>query len=103
LVGLTNLTGLGLSANPITSYAALSVFSNLTSLRLEGNCLSEADLSAFLPSLSKMAFLSLNHNRIGSLSPLLGVTNCQQLYVRENRLSDLQPLLSLPFLTDLDL
>ena len=92
LVGLTNLTGLGLSANPIASYAALSVFSNLTSLRLEGNCLSEADLSAFLPSLSKMAFLSLNHNRIGSLSPLLGVTNCQQLYVRENRLSDLQPL-----------
>jgi internalin A len=103
LVGLKNLTGLGLSRNPIANYAMLSGFINLTSLRLEANCLGDADLPSFLPRLSKMAFLSLNHNRISSLVPLIGLTNCQELYVQENRLHDIQPVLSLPLLADVNL
>ena len=51
----------------------------------------------------KWHFLSLNHNRISSLSPLIGLTNCQELYFRENRLRDIQPLLSLPLLADVNL
>jgi Leucine-rich repeat (LRR) protein len=76
LSAFTNLTGLGLSRNPVADYSPLAVaaFTNLNSLRLEGDCLSEADVASFIAPFQSLAFLSLNHNRIANLTPVTSPT-----------------------------
>ena len=99
---LTNLVLLGLSQNPIAGYDWLtnSAFRGLASLRLEGNSISEK--TGFLMSLSQLAFLSLNSNRLASVSALSGLTNLSSLYLAQNRLCDIDPLAGLPQLRFVD-
>ena len=103
LPALTNLTGLALSRNPIptTGYTNLVAFTNLTSLRLEGNSISNL---ALLTNFTQLGFLSLSHNHITDLSPLTALTNLQNLYLQRNELHDIQPLTNgFPRLLNVDL
>jgi Leucine-rich repeat (LRR) protein len=102
LSSLTNLTGLSLCRNPLSGYLVLAGLTNLTALRLEGNCLKPDLLGTFLPSLGKLTFLDLIHNEVNDLSPLVLLSNLQELYLRRNRLRDLTSLGSLPPLVDAD-
>ncbi len=100
LLTLTNLTGLGLSRNPLTNTAALAASTQLTSLRLDGNTIADA---TFLQNLTQMKFLSLNQNQLTEIYTLDTLTNLQSLYLKQNRISDAQPLLSYPRLAVADL
>jgi Leucine-rich repeat (LRR) protein len=101
LSALTNLRGLALSQNPISDYTTLAAFTNLSSLRLEGNSLTETNTS-FLRNLTRLTFLSLNHNRFADLSSLNGLPRINDLYLRRNRLSNVDTLESLPRLLNVD-
>ena len=105
LSAFTNLTGLGLSRNPIADYSPLgaAAFTNLNSLRLEGDCLNETDVASFIAPFQALAFLSLNHNRIADLTPVASLNGLQELYLRRNQIHDPGPLANLPQLLEVDL
>ena len=101
LVQLTNLTGLGLDRNPVTNLSLVGGFSNLVSLRLDGQCRTEAELG-FLTGLPKLEFLSLNQNQMADAAILTNCGSLRSLYLHRNRISEMQPLLSLGELVDVD-
>ena len=100
LVGLTNLTRLGLRDNNISDLSPLAGLTNLTWLNLEFTSIS--DISA-LAGLTNLTDLLLFGNSILDISPLAGLTNLATLTLTRNGLSDISVLADLTNLTRLGL
>ena len=104
----TNLTSLGLSFNLISDISALSGLTKLTTLYLAGNRIS--DISA-LSGLTKLTTLNLSGNNISDISHLSDLTKLTTLYLGEvvahmgfgNSISDISHLSDLTKLTTLSL
>ncbi|MGO5319722.1 leucine-rich repeat domain-containing protein, partial [Bifidobacterium boum] len=84
----------------ISSVQGLQVFTNLTSLGLDGTRVS--DVSP-LSKLVNLKWLSLWKTRVSDVSPLSKLTNLKYLYLTNTRVSDVSPLSKLTNLTTLDL
>ena len=104
LSGLTNLTSLDLGNNRLSDedMSVLSGLPNLTRLSLHNNSISDVSVLSGLPKLTR---LSLGNNRISDVSVLSGLPNLTVLSLYGNRLSDedMSVLSGLPNLTWLDL
>lgn len=103
LVGLeyaTNLTSLYLHGNLISNISPLSGLSSLTELKLHGNQLT--DISP-LSELTDLTTLYLNGNQITDISCLSGMTDLSTLLLGGNQVCDISPLDGLSNLTYLDL
>jgi hypothetical protein len=99
-VGLTNLTYLDLSWNPVTNYAPLAGLSNLLELHLTGNSISNL---SFVTNFPQLEILEISSNRISDLSPLNALTNLSELHLDQNRLTNIVSLTNLPHLSYADL
>ncbi|BAZ33624.1 Rab family protein (plasmid) [Cylindrospermum sp. NIES-4074] len=102
LKNLTNLTQLEIDYENTNSHglSTLRDFSNLTSLRLRGDAIS--DLSP-LATLSNLTSLRLRGDAISDLSPLATLSNLTNLDLSGDVISDISPLATLSNLTNLDL
>ena len=100
LVGLTNLTRLGLRDNNVSDLSPLADLTNLRWLNLEFTSIS--DISP-LAGLTNLTDLLLFGNSILDLSPLAGLINLVTLTLTRNGLSDISPLAGLTNLTRLGL
>jgi Leucine-rich repeat (LRR) protein len=98
---LTNLNSLDLRWNSITNYdAVLATSTNLTSLYLGGNSISNV---AFLQNLFRLTFLNLENNQISDLSPLATLTNLSYVVLSENPITNYLALSGLTELVNLEL
>jgi Leucine-rich repeat (LRR) protein len=95
---LSNLTSLTLKANDVSDLSALKPLSNLTRLAVEAQIVT--DLST-LGQLSKLTSLTLKANKASDLSPLARLSNLTNLTVFTSKVSDLSPLGKLSNLTSL--
>ena len=103
-----NLRVLDLTANRITDISPLAGLTHLTELNLSENPLVDADLSplAGLPRLTK---LNLSSTGISDLEPLAGLVNLQWLDLSDSRIfvggkiRDITPLAGMVQLKELDL
>lgn len=96
VVGLeyaTNLTTLELPVNWITDISPLASLANLNRLVLNNNGIS--DLTP-LAGLTQLEHIDMHDNCIGDLTPLAGLSQLRKLVLRRNRLRDLTPLAGLP-------
>ena len=100
LIGLTNLTWLNLRDNNISDLLPLAGLTNLTWLNLDFTSIS--DLSA-LAGLTNLTELRLGGNSISNLSPVAGLTSLATLILHHNSISNLSPLVKLTNLTRLGL
>jgi Leucine-rich repeat (LRR) protein len=96
----TNLTSLYLRHNPISDISPLASLTNLTSLDLWDNQIS--DISP-LANLTSLTLLNLRGNQISDISQLGNLTNLTLLHLDSNNISDISPLANLTSLTELDL
>ena len=96
----TNLTSLDLYGNSISDLSPLSDLTNLTRLHLIENSIS--DLSP-LSGLTSLTELILPRNPISDVSPLKSLTSLTVLRLQNNTISDLSPLSGLTSLTELSL
>ncbi|MEO1396477.1 MAG: COR domain-containing protein [Cyanobacteria bacterium J06634_5] len=87
----TNLTSLDLSSNSLTELPeSIGNLTNLTSLNLKHNDLTE--LPESIGNLTNLTFLNLYQNRIRTLPESIGnLTNLNRLYLRNNPLDQLPP------------
>ena len=100
LKDLSNLTSLDLSSNELSNADFLKDLSNLTSLDLSYNGLSNAD---FLKDLSNLTSLDLSDNGLSNADFLKDLSNLTSLDLSYNRLSNADFLKDLSNLTSLDL
>jgi Leucine-rich repeat (LRR) protein len=99
LTKLTNLNMLDLRLNPgITGFGPLSSLTNLSTLYLGGNAISNI---AVLPPLNRLAFLDLDNNGITNASLLAGMTNLAGLDLGYNPNLNVQTLAGLTNVTSL--
>lgn len=96
----TNLTSLSLNDNNISDLSPLKGLTKLTTLELNSN---NVDNLSPLSGLTGLTRLVLYGNKIADLSPLTGLTNLLDLQVGNNRISDVEPLRNLTKLDILDL
>jgi hypothetical protein len=89
LESFTNLESLDLSGNAITDLAPLSVLTNLKALILTG-CAAE-DYTP-LASLTNLRVLMLDHSTIADPTPLLTLTNLKCLYLEGSQIRNYLPL-----------
>jgi internalin A len=95
-----SLNSLRISSSPKADLSVLaSGFSNLTSLDLTGNLLTNA---SFLTNLGQLSSLRLDHNLLSDLSPIASLPNLRFLYLEQNLLSNAAPLTLLTNLAALD-
>ena len=93
----TNLDTLNLFGNNISDITALSKLTNLTRLSLGYNQISDI---AALAGLTNLTYLSLSGNRISDISALAGLTKLEVLWLSWNRrISDITALSRLTNLT----
>jgi internalin A len=97
---LTNLTSLFLAGNQISDIKPLSSLTNLTSLALLINKIS--DITP-LSNLTNLTTLYLEGNQISDIKPLSNLTNLTFLILDNNQISDIKSLSSLTNLTSLSL
>jgi Leucine-rich repeat (LRR) protein len=111
LAGLTNLTTLFLGGNQLTNLTFLAGLTSLTSLDLSGRYLrgggTFANVSTSdlspLAGLTNLTTLSLGANQLTNLTFLAGLTNLTTLLLGGNQLTNLTALAGLTNLTTLDL
>ena len=96
----TNLYSLGLPDNRVSDLSPLAGLLSLTYLRLIGNPISDLSPLAGLVNLTE---LILSETQITDLSPLSGLVNLIKLEAEGNRAADLSPLATLTKLEWLDL
>ena len=96
----TNLTSLEIWGNSISDISPLANLTHLTHLWLSGNTIS--DLSP-LANLTNLTHLFFGDNRISDISPLANLTNLTRLSLGQNIISDISPLANLTNLTQLNL
>ena len=87
--GLTALTYLNLSDNPIGDISVLGDLTTLTTLYLPGCSISDISV---LGNLTNLKTLYLTHNSISDISVLANLTKLKTLYVKGNPISDYAPL-----------
>ena len=100
LLGLTQLTSLGLAGNSISDVSALAGLTQLTDLSLNGTSIS--DVSG-LAGLTQLTSLGLGNNAISDVSALAGLTQLTSLGLSNNAISDVSALAGLTQLTWLNL
>ena len=96
----TNLRTLSLSDNQISDVSPLANLVNLGELDLDSNQI--ADISP-LANLTNLTVLSLSNNHISDISPLAGLKNLSELDLDSNQIADISPLANLTNLSALDL
>ena len=96
----TNLTTLNLDNNAISDLTPLRSLWSLTSLSLYGNRIT--DLSP-LAGLTNLSYLNLGHNPITNYAALAGLTNLNALYLADDSFTNLALLATLTGLVELDL
>ena len=118
---LVSLTDVNLAFNAISDISALAELPNLTVVDLSHNLLTDIPVMRSAGRLERLELnynrfetldwlaaqnflvlqsLSIAHNDLDSLAPLLAVTQLRELNVRNNRLVDIEPVFAL---TDLEL
>jgi internalin A len=97
---LSNLTSLNLYGDQISDLTPLQSLTNLTELRLENNQIS--DLTP-LQSLTNLIRLDLYNNHRSDITPLQSLSDLTPLSLRNNQISDLTTLQYLTNLTKLNL
>ena len=97
--GLTNLRILNLARNEIRYISVLSNLIKLTSLDLSHNEI--RDFSVLSTLKTKLATLYLDGSKIRTTDPLLPLTNLQNLFIRDHRITDVGELLKLARLENL--
>ncbi len=97
----TNLRSLWLDGNRITDVSALSELPYLRYLNLERNNIT--DVSTLVPGLSGLNDLELHlsHNSISDISSMAGLSNLRKLYLARNNISDISAVASMTNLTTL--
>ena len=98
--GLPALTSLRLDGNTISNISPLSGLTALEELNLRNTFIS--DISA-LRGLTKLEKLDLSQNTISNIWPLSGLTALTELNLVDNSISNVSPLEGLTALTDLKL
>ena len=96
--GLTNLQSLHMTSNSISDISALANLTSLTRLILHSNSIS--DISP-LENLTKLKNLNLMHNSISDISTLESLTALTNLGLSNNSISNISPLDDLTSLTTL--
>jgi len=94
----TNLTTLLLWGNQISDIWPIAGLTNLTHLFLGDNQI--MDISA-LSGLTNLTYLSLNGNQINDISPLAGLTNLTKLLLGNNQINNISAVSGLTNLTEL--
>ena len=97
--GLTNLRTLNLARNEIRYISVLSNLIKLTNLDLSHNEI--RDFSVLSTLKTKLATLYLDGSKIRTTDPLLPLTNLQNLFIRDHRITDVGELLKLARLENL--
>ena len=90
LTGLTNLTSVGLSGNQISDIDALAGMTELRQLVLLDNHVSNLQP---VSGLTKLWWLHLGSNQINDIDALAGLTNLELLHLDNNQIGDTSPLL----------
>ena len=94
----TNLTSLNLWDNRVSNISVVSGLTNLTWLTLGDNSIS--DISP-LAGLANLTYLNLDINTISDISALTGLTNLEELFFSNNSISDISALAGLTNLNNL--
>ena len=97
---MLTLTTFNANSAGIYDLTGLQLASNLTTLSLEDNNLTE---TAPLAGLTRLTTLSLNNNSVWNLEPIAGLTRLTTLSIDYNSLSGLEPIAALPQLKTLHL
>lgn len=97
---MTNLITLDLSGNQISDAGPLESLTDMDALDLSSNYIQ--DISP-LESLTSLTEVDLGHNWIGDISPLQSLTNLTYLRLQHNNIEDISPLESLNNLIKVDL
>jgi len=100
LAYMTNLTSLTLTGNQITDISPLAGLINLTSLDLSDNQIS--NLSP-LEGLTNLTSLALANNQISDILPLAELTYLRRLFLLDNQIFDISPLAELTIIHELNL
>ena len=104
-LGTELVSGVGyVNSNHISDFSPLSGLTNLRTLDLGGNSISDLSaLSGAISGLPNLERLYLDNNSISDLTPLSGLTNLARLDLDKNSISDPSPLSGLANLEWLDL
>ena len=104
-LGTELVSGVGyVNSNHISDFSPLSGLTNLRTLDLGGNSISDLSaLSGAISGLTNLERLYLDKNSISDLTPLSGLTNLTRLDLDKNSISDPSPLSGLVNLEWLDL
>ena len=94
----TNLTSLSLWGNPLSELAPIANLQSLTYLDVAACSIS--DITS-LSNLVNLTGLNVRFNRIVDISPVKNLTNLVTLRLEGNRISDVTPLVNLTQLTEL--
>jgi internalin A len=97
---LSGLRALNLHGHEITDWAPISTLTELVSLELVDNHLSDHDL-VYIQQLVNLQQLALYHNDITDVAALSNLVNLQQLRLSTNKIRDITPLTTLNKLTHL--
>ena len=92
LAKLTNLKDLSLFSNPISDITPLAKLTNIETLDLDYNN-RLTDITP-LATLTNLIRLSLSNNPISNITPLAKLTNIEDLYLADNQIKDLAPLVA---------
>ncbi len=99
LTNLTQLVSLSLAGNQISDTSPLAGLTNLAYLNLTGNSISNVE---FLTNLTQLTSLELEDNRITDISPLSALTNLNSLNMQQNLLTNVSSLTNLTQLQTVD-
>ena len=100
LEAATNLTSLNLGGNSVSDISSIAGLTKLTRLTLWGNSIS--DISS-VSGLTNLTSLSLWDNNVSDISAVAGLTNLTGLHLGGNKVSDISPVAGLTRLTALHL
>ncbi len=96
ILGLTNLQHLDVDSDAMTDLASVTALKNLNNLEMSSQVL--APNVSFLSQMTNLNSLDISYDGVGDLSVLAPLNVLNTLYANDNFLSDIGPLLSLPFL-----
>ena len=94
----TNLTSLSLWGNPLSELAPIANLQSLTYLDVAACSISD---TTALSNLRSLRGLNVRFNRIVNISPVANLTNLVSLRLEGNRIADVTPLANLTQLTEL--
>lgn len=99
----SDTTELDMTGRGISDLSFLMQLSNLESIRLGNNNISEIYYFQYTESWRTIRNLNLSNNYIVDVSPLMGLKNLETLNLANNRITDINPLYALTGLRELTL